>query len=314
MDRFVHPLVSVRHPSPETLGPFTGNIRLSRRQFTCGMLAAAVGVAAGPGPADRAIGWQIGCYTRPWAAHDYRTALDAIAAAGFKYVGLMTAKSKNNLIISVDTAPEETAAIGDEVKKRGLKVISLWGGQFPIDGPSGLQRLIDNSVACGCPHLMLGGTSEKLHAAYYKIVADCCDYAQSKGVGLSIKPHGGSNATGAACRRIIDHVGDKSFRIWYDPGNVFFYSDGKLNPVDDAAAVDGVVSGMSVKDFRPPKEVGLTPGTGKVDFAKVLARLKQGGFTRGPLVVECLAPGNLKHLETEAKKARQLLEELISKG
>ena len=80
--------------------------------------------------------------------------------------------------------------------------------------------------------------------------------------------------------------------------------------MDDAAAVDGVVIGMSVKDFRPPKQVDLTPGTGKVDFAKVLARLKQGGFRSGPLVVECLAPGDLAHLKAEAVKARQLLEKL----
>ena len=31
--------------------------------------------------------YRIGCYTRPWDKYDYRVALDAIAEAGFKYVG-----------------------------------------------------------------------------------------------------------------------------------------------------------------------------------------------------------------------------------
>jgi sugar phosphate isomerase/epimerase len=53
--------------------------------------------------------------------------------------------------------------------------------------------------------------------------------------------------------------------------------------------------------------VALTPGTGIVNFPKVMARLKQGGFTSGPLVVECLAPGDLPHLAAEAAKARQFL-------
>jgi sugar phosphate isomerase/epimerase len=288
---------------------------LSRRQFVAGVFAAAGAAVAAPALAGEPARWQIGCYTRPWAAHDYRVALDGIAAAGFEYVGLMTAKStnKDRLIVSVDTTLEDAAAIGAEVKRRGLKVISLWGGQFPTDSPAGLKRLIDNSAACGCPHLMLGGTSEKLQAAYYKIVADSCDYAEAKGVGLSIKPHGGSNASGAQCRKIIDRIGHKNFRIWYDPGNVFFYSEGQLDPVDDAATVDGVVVGMSVKDFRPPKNVELTPGSGKVDFAKVLARLQQGGFTHGPLVVECLAPGDVAHLKTEAVKARELLQRLTGR-
>jgi sugar phosphate isomerase/epimerase len=288
-----------------------GGPGLSRRQFVAGIAAAAGTAMVAPAFGDEPSQWQIGCYTRPWAAYDYRVALDNIAAVGFKYVGLMTAKSKDNLVISVTTTPDEAAAVGAEVKRRGLKVISLWGGQFPTGSSAGLKRLIDDSAACGCPHLMLGGTSEGLQAAYYKVVADCCDYALAKGVGLSIKPHGGSNGSGAQCRKIIDRIGRKNFRIWYDPGNVFYYSDGKLDPVDDAAAVDGVVIGMSVKDFRLPKNVELTPGTGKVDFPRVLARLRQGGFARGPLVVECLAAGDIAHLKAEAVKAREFLETVV---
>ena len=51
--------------------------------------------------------------------------------------------------------------------------------------------------------------------------------------------------------------------------------------------MDGFVSGMTITDFRPPKEVMVTPGTGTVDFRKVLARAKTGRFTQGPLAVEC---------------------------
>jgi sugar phosphate isomerase/epimerase len=67
---------------------------------------------------------------------------------------------------------------------------------------------------------------------------------------------------------------------------------------------------MSVKDFKLPKDVFVTPGTGMVDFAKVLARLKQGGFTQGPLIVECLERGDAAKVTAEAKKARAFLEEL----
>ena len=284
----------------------------TRRHFLGGLSAALAATAAhGAGSSavapSGASSWQLGCYTRPWADHDYRTALDAIAAAGFKHVGLMTTKSKNKLIVSIESTPEEAAAVGDEVKRRGLQAISLWGGNFPLDSAAGLKRIIDNCAACGCPNLLLGGTDEKNADAYYKIVAVCCDYAAGNNVGLSIKPHGGNNANGSQCRRIIDRINHPSLRLWYDPGNIFYYSDGALDPVDDAAAVDGVVSGMSVKDFRPPKEVALTPGTGIVDFPKVLARLKRGGFAGGPLVVECLSPGDLTHLAAEARKARHFL-------
>jgi len=289
----------------------------TRRHFLGGLSAAlasipARGATPPAGAPSGASPFQLGCYTRPWGAYDYRVALDAIAAAGFKYAGLMTTKSKNSLIVSVDSTPEEAEAVGAELKQRGLGVLSLWGGNFPLGNPDGLKHLIDNCAACGCVSLLLGGTDEKKAEAYYKIVADCCDHAAGKNVVMCVKPHGGNNANGSQCRRIIDQINNTSVRLWYDPGNVFYYSDGALDPVNDAAAVDGVVAGMSVKDFRPPKEVALTPGTGIVDFVNVLARLKKGGFTRGPLVVECLSAGDLPHLAAEAVKARAFLTALTA--
>ena len=299
--------------------------RLSRRDFLGQSLrlgAAGLAVSYTTGASASAASsqahnkWQIGCYTRPWAKYDYRVALDAIAEAGFKYAGLMSTNTKTRLIISVDTTLEEAVQVGEEVKKRGMKIPSLWGGSIPVDkslkaGIEGLRRLIDNCVACGAGNLLMGGIGkEKLYDAYYKAIDECCDYAAEKGIGMSLKPHGGLNATGAQCRKTIEKINHKSFRIWYDPGNIFYYSEGKLDPVDDAASVDGLVVGMCVKDYKPPKDVSVTPGTGKVNFGAVLARLEQGGFNGGPLIVECLDPGDLKQTLAEARKAREFLEEL----
>jgi len=267
--------------------------------------------------------WQIGCYTRPWDQHDYRVALDAIAEAGYKHVGLMTTKSETRLVLSVATTLEEAQKVGEECKERGLEVPSVYGGGIPVEeslekGIEGLKRLVDNCAAARAKNLMMGGVGdENLYAPYYKAIAECCDYAAEKGVGISVKPHGGLNSTGPQCRATVERVGNENFRIWYDPGNIYYYSDGRLDPVEDAAAVDGLVVGMCVKDYRPekeglPKEVMLTPGTGQVDFRGVLARLKQGGFAAGPLVVECLTRGELPQMLEEAKKARKFLEDLTA--
>ena len=64
-------------------------------------LAAASGSAPASGPAtttapgtgpDRR--WRIGCSTRPWEGFDYPIAFEAIAEAGYQYVGPMTARTK----------------------------------------------------------------------------------------------------------------------------------------------------------------------------------------------------------------------------
>ena len=297
---------------------------ISRRSFlaatvklvAAGLAASTVEslVAAGTGAA-RKPAWQLGCYTRVFDQFDYPVALDAIAETGFKYLGLMNTKNMQGAMIKAATPAEEVQAMSDAAKKRGLKVLSVYG-EFSVKesldaGIRGLKRLIDDSAICSCPNLLLGGTTdEKLYQPYYKTVAECCDYAGAKGVGLSIKPHGGQNSTGLQCRKAIDLVGNRNFRLWYDPGNIFYYSDGKLDPVADAATVDGLVVGMSVKDFRPPKEVLVNIGTGKVDFPAVFARLKQGSFTQGPLIVECLEHGTLESVKAAAKNARRFLEQL----
>ena len=265
-------------------------------------------------PADRP--WQIGCYTRPWAKFDYRTAMDAIVEAGMQYVGLMTANTKSRLVIAVGDKLDEAVRVGEEAKKRRLEILSVYGGGIKThsrkSAGADLRHLIDLCAAAGASTVLMGGiTDEAQYDTYYDAIADCCDYATEKKLGLTIKPHGGLNATGPQLRKAVERVGHKNFTIWYDAGNVLYYSDGKVNPIDDAATIDGLVTGWCIKDYRYPKQVNVTPGAGQVDFQAVFARLKKGGFTGGPLLVETLSLGGLPQLLAEAKKARQFLEALV---
>ena len=302
-----------------------------RNLLKSGLSAAAVGLVApravaaaatSTAPAE-ASDWRVGCFTRPWGEQEWPAALDAIAEAGFKHAGLMT--SKTGLVISLATSVEEASRIGAEARKRGLEIPSVYGGGFDAErsleaGIAGLKKLIDNCAAAGAKTLMLGGTGDaNRYDDYYKAVAETCDYAAEKRVGLVLKPHGGLNATGSQCAKTIKRVGHKSFTLWYDPGNIFYYSDGKLDPIEDAPSVAGIVSGMCVKDFtmtvedgKPSKVVDVNPGDGKVDFPAVMAQLKKGGFTRGPLVIETLAPGSLPERLAAARKARLFVEALVA--
>lgn len=301
---------------------------ISRRKLLAAASASALGAASmgaparaaaarsSPSPAGRAS-WRIGCYTRPWDAHEYPVALDAIAEAGFKYVGLMTTKAPTRLVISVKTTPEQAQQVKEDVKQRGLEVISVYGGGIPVAesleaGIAGMRKLIDNCVTAGASSLLMGGIGDpKLYDTYYKAIAECCDYAASRKLEITVKPHGGLNATGPQCRQCVERVNRRNFNIWYDAGNIYYYSDGKRDPVEDAATVDGLVTGMCIKDYEHPKNVDITPGTGKVDFKAVLQRLGQGCFTGGPLVVECLTRrDSLKETLEEARKARAFVETL----
>lgn len=287
----------------------------SRRRFLgTVMFSAAAGALLGS--CNKSSKWQIGIYTRPWSKENYIVAFDAIAEAGFEYVGLMT--HKGGRVIDQDTPLEAAVKIAAEANSRALKIISISGHRYMKDQPveenvAALKRLIDNAEVCACPSLMLNGISAPEDVEnYYKTILSCCDYAASKGVEMNLKPHGGTNATGAQLRKQVEGLGHSNFSLWYDPGNIYYYSNGEIDPVKDVKDVAGTVRGMCVKDFKMPKDVDVTPGTGMVDFPKLFEEMKHGGFTGGPLIIECLNLGEIPYITAEARKAREYLKSILA--
>jgi sugar phosphate isomerase/epimerase len=291
---------------------------LTRRQFMGKIMYAATGAMLLSG--CKTSRWQIGCFTRGWVQYDYRVAFDGIAQAGFKYVGLMN--TLTGLIISTETTPEQALGIKEEANSRGLKIISVWsnigeGVKVSVaKGVADMKRIVDNVSICESPSLLVGGGgfggNVKLLDDYYKVIAECADYAAEKGVLIALKNHAPLNTLGKDCREMIEKVGHKNFRIFYDPGNIYAYTNGEINPVDDVKDVDGLVAGLCVKDFVLPRNVNITPGTGIVDFPKLMDNLQKGGFTQGPLIVEAISrEGDLAYINAEAAKAYQFVEELV---
>jgi sugar phosphate isomerase/epimerase len=274
--------------------------------------SAAVAADAGiPYLEDR--GWLVGCWTRPWAAYDYRVGFDAAAEAGLQHIALTGAKTRTGRVIAIDTTLEEAAEVGEEARKRGLEIITVYGGGVPLEkGPDPLRKLIDNCAAAGGWSVLLSNIgTEQTYEACCRTVAESCDYAAEKRIAVVLKPHGGTTGTGPQLRDAVRRVNRKTFTLMYDPGNIFYYSKGQVDPVTDVRAVAGLVTGMSVKDYLPPDNVALTPGTGQVDFPALFARMRRDGFTHGPLMIEMVKPGNPAQTLQEVRKARDFVEQLV---
>lgn len=288
----------------------------SRREFIKSSTIGGVAIAAGTGAllnACSSSNWKIGAYTRVWGNRNYIEALDGMVEAGFKYAGLST--HENGRVVDRNSTPDFAAKVGEEIKKRGLTLLTNSGGEHDVrnsleEGISGLKRLIDNSALCGAPVIQINAihNPERMDP-FYKAIAECCDYAAEKGVMITIKPHG---QVGAFCLEQVKKINHNNCKLWYDPGNVFHATFGETNPLDDAVGLGGYVVGMAIKDFCLPRDVDVTPGTGMVDFPKLLALLGEEGFKSGSLVVELVSKGDFGHLTSEAKKARQYLESITS--
>lgn len=288
----------------------------SRREFIKKSTIGGVVLASGTGALVNACSsskWKIGAYTRVWGNRNYLEALDGMVEAGYKYVGLST--HEKGRVVDRNSDPEFAVQVGEEIKKRGLTLVTNSGGEHDVsnsleEGIAGLKRLIDNSALCGAPVIQINAIHDPVRMEpFYKAISECCDYAAEKGVLITLKPHG---QVGAFCLEQVKKVNHKNFKLWYDPGNVFHASFGETDPLDDAVGLGGYVVGMAVKDFRLPRDVNVTPGTGMVDFPKLLALLGQEGFTSGALVVELVSQGDLAHLTAEAIKARKFIESITA--
>jgi len=106
-------------------------------------------------------------------------------------------------------------------------------------------------------------------------------------------------------------VGHPNFRIWYDAGNIIYYT-GK-DPVEELKPIVQYVTGFCAKDCGELKgDVMIQFGAGKVDFKGVFKVLKAAGF-QGPIMVEGCAPGDTPEAVTaNARANREFLERVLT--
>jgi sugar phosphate isomerase/epimerase len=146
---------------------------------------------------------------------------------------------------------------------------------------------------------------------FYKLMADAAAQGEKRGLQIVMKPHGGASGASEEILRCLNQVGHSNFKIWYDAGNIIYYT-GK-NPVAELEPVARHVSGFCAKDCPGPKgEVMSQFGTGKVDFKAVFTKLKSAGFN-GPILVEGVKVGATPDETTaNARANREFLEKTLA--
>lgn len=298
---------------------------MNRRTFIQSTALTATAIAARPlidlHAAEKPAGvrWPIGCFNRPWV-NDKKgwtqdTALDGIKAAGYTLTGLLSRTAKEPFI-GADATPEYLAALKQKIAARGLKV-NLGALRMNNNAPLAEQvrtvrQQIDNGKTMGVEFLLTFGVDKAEHyETYYKLMADAAAYAQERGLKLVLKPHGGGSGAAEEIQRCLDAVKHPNFKIWYDAGNIIYYT-GK-DPVEQLKPIAQHVTGFCAKDCDKERgAVMLEFGKGRVDFTAVFGELKRAGFN-GPVMVECCAPGETPDdVTASARKNREFLEKVFA--
>jgi sugar phosphate isomerase/epimerase len=271
------------------------------------LLKEAPLLQAAPAPAKS---WPIGCFNRPWTKWTLDETLAAIKGAGYTTMGLLT-RTKAEPFIAADATPEYLEGLKRKLAASGLTA-NLGALRSRHDVPleetvTNLRKEIDNAAFLGLKYAMTFGIDDPAQFDhYFRAMAQAAAYGAEKGVQVVMKPHGGSSGASDEIVAAMKKVGHPNFRIWYDAGNIIYYT-GK-DPVEELKPIVQYVTGFCAKDCAAPIQFG----TGKVDFARVFGGLKAGGFD-GPIMVECCAVGETAEATSaNAKANREFLEKVLA--
>jgi sugar phosphate isomerase/epimerase len=291
---------------------------LTRRHFlvttataSAALLARPAFAAATSSPAK----WTVGSFNRPWTKWSYDETLDGIKAAGYRVTGLLSpVAAKGDIFTSASATREYLTGVKQKLAARGLTAnmtaLRVKNGVPLAEAIADTRKQLENAQFIGVESALTFGVDKPEHyAQYFKVMADAAAFAQERGIKLVIKPHGGGSGASDEIRNALKAVGHPNFKVWYDAGNIIYYT-GK-DPVAELAPIAEHVTGFCAKDCAAQKsDVMIQFGTGKVDFAGVFKKLKAAGFN-GPIMVECCQQGATPQETTENAKANRLYLEKI---
>jgi sugar phosphate isomerase/epimerase len=291
---------------------------MNRRQFlqTTALATAATATLNLTAADASGVHWPIGCFNRPWkeVGGDFDATLKGTKEAGYTVTGLLTARAPDVFVRS-SAAPDYLEALKKKIAASGLKA-----GMASLAVPTGaedgaikdVRKQIDNTKFLGIEYLLTFGVDGPQHyEQYYAVMRDAAAYAEERGVKLVMKPHGGGSGAAEEIMRCLDKVKHPNFKIWYDAGNIIYYT-GK-DPIEQLKPIAQHVTGFCAKDCdRQHGEVWLEFGKGKVDFHAVFSELKRAGFN-GPVYVECCAKGaSADQMTANARTNRLFLEKVFA--
>jgi sugar phosphate isomerase/epimerase len=255
---------------------------------------------------------------KPFAA-----GVERAAQLGFRYVEPMVHNGRELLSeagyfhsFSLDDDPFE---MKDVLDRQGVKPSGL-SSHCPLMRPEisvpYLQKAIRFAAVIGAPVVNTDegirppwvSLEDAFHVMKYTLTA-VLQTAERYGVYVGIEPHQSISRTTEGLLRIATLVQSPRLRVNYDTGNAYLAGE---DPYAGLQAVQHLLVHVHAKDIAIKQAaaekgkvtgtaVGCACGDGVIDWARVIAILRQGGYD-GVLSVECGTPDqaarSLAHLRS----------------
>jgi len=258
----------------------------------------------------------------------FAAGVERAAQLGFRYVEPMVHNGRELLSeagyfhsVSMDEDPLE---IKDILDRHGVRASGL-SAHCPLMRPEisvpYLQKAIRFAAALGAPVI---NTDEGIRPSWVSpeeafgimkyTLTSALRIAARYGISIGIEPHQSISRTTLGLLRIATLVDSPLLRINYDTGNAYL---GGEDPYNGLRAVCRLLVHIHAKDITlqhaeaergkvTGTPVGCACGDGVIDWGKVVAILRETGFS-GVLSVECGTSGqaarSLAHLQSVIAKA-----------
>ena len=270
--------------------------------------------------------FHLGAMTIPYARWPFDRALEGVARAGFRHVGI----SHNHVdgpVLPDNPTVADYRSLRQRIERHGLTP-ALMFARRPTGAPAeSLRRDVDAVADLGIPFLLHIPVSpaptfsqERIGEMvwfqrveeWFRMLVPAVRRAERRGVTIVLKPHGGIAGTGEDLALIVERLGSPAVRVCYDPGNVVYYEG--VRPEPDLPVVADLVRAVCIKDHRGGRAVldFPTPGDGDVDHVSIFRTLRDSNFA-GPCLIERIdGLQSPEEADRELARGRAYLEKVVA--
>src|SRR5581483_9521948 len=233
---------------------------------------------------------RLGGHTNSYHTYSLEEALEGIAAAGFKFVELSAVRGWTEQV-PLDADEKTLGKVQRMLNRLGLIPVSL-SGHSDLTTQAGLEdglRALELCERLGIDimNTAVGGhySEQEDEAGFMANINQLADAAADKDIMVGIEIHGDVTGTGKKAAQVIEKIGRDNIRLNYDTANVEFWGGSRAE--EDLQYALPYLVHCHLKDTVGGYRVWNFPaiGKGSLDFKKLLAQFKRGGYT-GPYTVE----------------------------
>ncbi len=229
----------------------------------------------------------------------------------------------------LDRVKELATAAGVQVTAIGSGAVVGLAGEVAEDRSAEIMKAVDIAEVLGAQVIRVFTEHDFTHSKHYVLTPDRVtdalyetlavafnklgDYLKGKGIRVGIENHGGTSATGAGLKKLLDMVPHREIGVTFDPAN---YAFGGEDPYQALLAVQDRVVYTHWKDVAqaPDKPRGVEYrafGEGEIDWSPIIGTLLDSFDGIWAIEYERKEASTLENLAEGTRRSKQNLAAVI---